>query len=62
MMGMHTCYRTLVDFFYGDRVRVRLDALASCTLFSDPRQPHLCQQRGALLAKRLVLRRGLDQL
>jgi hypothetical protein len=36
-----TCYRILVDFFYADRIRVRLDALASCTLFSDPRQPYL---------------------
>jgi hypothetical protein len=56
-----TCSRILVDFFYGDRVRVR-HALAFCILFSDFRQPHLCQQGGALLAKRLVLRRGLNQL
>jgi hypothetical protein len=62
MLGPFTCYRILVDFFYGNRIRVRLDALASCTLFSDPRQPHLCQQGRALLVKCLVLRRSLNQL
>jgi hypothetical protein len=36
-------YFVMADFFYGDRIRVCLDTLASCTLFSDFRQPHLCQ-------------------
>jgi hypothetical protein len=35
MRGLFTCYRILADFFYGDRIRVRLNALASCLLFSD---------------------------